>query len=215
MRRSALHNTFFRQTIQSFFRGSMQEVLIYKKQYEITTQLPRQPSRCASSKKNNPELQRSLERFSFDFSTPAQKILQKRASILLAFISFLFKGLLLDCPVSPENWVAAYFVPRGTKSQPRRTVNPIPLSTHILSFIETNPRGCASNTLPRKEGYEFCLTNCALSLLFQRRRDLDNLPVAFGKGLKEKKKEKKSWSHFQSLFAPVVERSKDKFQVTS
>ena len=85
-----MHNPFFLQAIQSFFRGNLRDVLIYKKQYAIMTQLLLRPSRCASSKKNNPELQRSLERFSFDFSTPAQKIQQKRASTFIAHFSFFY-----------------------------------------------------------------------------------------------------------------------------
>ena len=43
-----------------------------KKHDEIMAQLLLRPSRCASSKKSNPDLQCSLGGFSFDFSTPAQ-----------------------------------------------------------------------------------------------------------------------------------------------
>ena len=49
----------------------MREVLI-KKHYEITEQLLLQLWCCASSNKNNPDLQRSLENFSFDLSKPKQ-----------------------------------------------------------------------------------------------------------------------------------------------
>ena len=105
---------------------------------------------------------------------------------------FFIQRVALGLPSFSGKLGRRIFCSTWNKVLARNTVNLIPLSTHILSFIETNLRGCASNTLPRKEGYEFCLTNCALSLLFQRRRDLDNQPGAFGKGLKEKKKAKKS-----------------------
>ena len=124
---------------------------------------------------------------------------------------FLFKGLILNCPVSPVNWVAAYFVPRGTKSWPRNTVNLIPLSTHILSFIETNLRGCASNTLPGKEGYEFCLTNCALSLISTAKRSRQPAKSIWERTEGEKEGEEES-SHFQSLFAPVLKDQKISFK---
>ena len=44
-----------------------------KKHYEIMTQLLLQLSCCASSKKSDPDLQRPLKSFSFDFSTGANK----------------------------------------------------------------------------------------------------------------------------------------------
>ena len=43
-----------------------------KKHCETLTPFLLRPSRCASPKKNNPDLQRSLESFSFDFSASAQ-----------------------------------------------------------------------------------------------------------------------------------------------
>ena len=55
-----------------FFWGSMREVLI-KNTYEIIEQLLLRLSCCANSKKSKRDLQWSLESYSFDFSTPAQK----------------------------------------------------------------------------------------------------------------------------------------------
>ena len=46
---------------------------------------------------------------------------QRLAKLLLSTINskfFFFNGLLFCCPVSLVNWIAVYFVPRGTKSWP-------------------------------------------------------------------------------------------------
>ena len=46
---------------------------------------------------------------------------RRLAELLLSTINskfFFFNGLLFCCPVSLVNWIAVYFVPRGTKSWP-------------------------------------------------------------------------------------------------
>ena len=53
-------------------KGKYARSVDIKKHYEIMTQLLLQLSCCASSKKSDPDLQRSFKSFSFDFSTPAQ-----------------------------------------------------------------------------------------------------------------------------------------------
>ena len=66
-------NSFWRLSFpKTNFLGMYARSVDIKEHYEIRAQLLLRLSCCASSKKIKPDLQWSIESFSFDFSEPAQ-----------------------------------------------------------------------------------------------------------------------------------------------
>ena len=83
-----------------FFLGKNARSVDIKKSYEIMAQLLLLLSRGASSKESNPNLQWSLESFSFDFQHRRKQLRQERASTLLAYFSYFFSLQPQDTPLS-------------------------------------------------------------------------------------------------------------------
>ena len=130
-------------------KGMYARSVYIEKHNEVMAQLLLRLSRCASSKERNPDLHRSLENFSVDLSTPTQKIRQKRASTLLAYIpkknkqraGGVFSPLRKNAR-SHDGHFAAHF---GKQAAPPRTTG------HSLSpsFI-CLPMGCVGGPCPSR-----------------------------------------------------------------